>query len=159
MERTFSRLAGADLCATLEKNKGYILLDVRSPGEYADTSTFASYNLGHLKGARNIDVGQLGKRLSEIKEYKDTTYANRDVLEINVDRGHKIHIRNIIIEGNKAIKSSKLKRAMKNTKEKIWWKIFTSSTSCCFWRCFSISPGGRLTSWRRHFGCDTRSFA
>ena len=61
----------ADLCATLEKNKGYILLDVRSPGEFADTSQFTSYNLGHLKGARNIDVGQLGKRLSEIKEYKN----------------------------------------------------------------------------------------
>ena len=61
----------ADLCATLEKNKGYILLDVRSPAEYADTSTFASYNLGHLKGARNIDIGQLGKRLSEIQDYKD----------------------------------------------------------------------------------------
>jgi rhodanese-related sulfurtransferase len=61
----------ADLCATLEKNKGYVLLDVRSPAEYADTSSFASYNLGHLKGARNIDIGQLGKRLSEIKEYKD----------------------------------------------------------------------------------------
>lgn len=61
----------ADLCATLEKNKGYILLDVRSPGEYADTSAFQSYNLGHLKGARNINVGELGKRLSEIQEYKD----------------------------------------------------------------------------------------
>ena len=61
----------ADLCATLEKNKGYILLDVRSPGEYADTSRSASLNLGHLKDARNIEIGQLGKRLSEIKEYKD----------------------------------------------------------------------------------------
>src|SRR5689334_13711449 len=61
----------ADLCSTLEKNKGYILLDVRSSPEYADTSTSASLNLGHLKGARNIDIGQLGKRLSEIKEYKD----------------------------------------------------------------------------------------
>ena len=61
----------ADLCATLEKNKGYILLDVRSPGEYADTSMSTSYNLGHLKGARNIDVGELGKRLLEIKEYKN----------------------------------------------------------------------------------------
>jgi rhodanese-related sulfurtransferase len=61
----------ADLCATLEKNKGYILLDVRTPGEYADTSMSQSYNLGHLKGARNIDVGELGKRLSEIKEYKN----------------------------------------------------------------------------------------
>ncbi len=61
----------ADLCATLEKNKGYILLDVRSPGEYADTSSSTSYNLGHLKGAKNISVNELGKRLSEIKEYKD----------------------------------------------------------------------------------------
>ncbi len=61
----------ADLCATLEKNKGYILLDVRSPGEYADTSASASYNLGHLKGARNINIGELGKKLSEIQDYKD----------------------------------------------------------------------------------------
>ena len=61
----------ADLCATLEKNKGYILLDVRSPGEFADTSMSTSYNLGHLKGARNIDVAELGKRLLEIKEYKN----------------------------------------------------------------------------------------
>lgn len=61
----------ADLCATLDKNKGYILLDVRSPGEFADTSQFTSYNLGHLKGARNINISELGKRLSEIKEYKD----------------------------------------------------------------------------------------
>jgi rhodanese-related sulfurtransferase len=61
----------ADLCATLEKNKGYILLDVRSPGEYADTSSSPSYNLGHLKGAKNITVNELGKRLSEIQEFKD----------------------------------------------------------------------------------------
>lgn len=61
----------SDLCATLEKNKGYILLDVRSPGEFSDTSSFPSYNLGHLKGAKNITINDLGKRLSEIKDYKD----------------------------------------------------------------------------------------
>ena len=61
----------ADLCSTLEKNKGYLLLDVRTPGEFADTSMSPSYNLGHLKGARNINIGDLGKRISEIKEYKD----------------------------------------------------------------------------------------
>jgi rhodanese-related sulfurtransferase len=53
----------SDLCSTLEKNKGYMLLDVRSAGEFADTSAFKSYNLGHLKGAR--------KRLSDLQEYKD----------------------------------------------------------------------------------------
>jgi len=71
------------------------------------------------KGFMNVKV--------EVKEYKDTTFANRHILEVVVNRGEKIHIRNIIIEGNKAIKSSKLKHAMKDTKEKRWWKIFTSS--------------------------------
>ena len=61
----------ADLCTELEKNKGYILLDVRSKGEHDDTSQSPSYNLGHLKGAINIDIRELGKRLSEIQGYKD----------------------------------------------------------------------------------------
>lgn len=60
-----------NLCSELEKNKGYLLLDVRSPGEHNDTSTTARYNLGRLKGAKNIDIGQLDKRLLELKEYKD----------------------------------------------------------------------------------------
>jgi Rhodanese-related sulfurtransferase len=60
-----------DLCATLQKNKGYLLLDVRSPGEHNDTSTSPGYNLGHLKGAKNINVTELGKRLAEINAYKD----------------------------------------------------------------------------------------
>lgn len=61
----------ADLCATLEKNKGYMLLDVRSRAEFYDTSSSPAYNLGHLKGAKNIDVRELGQRLAEIKDHKD----------------------------------------------------------------------------------------
>jgi rhodanese-related sulfurtransferase len=60
-----------DLCATLAKNKGYILLDVRTQAEFHDTSSSASYNLGHLKGAINIPVRELGSRLSEIVQYKN----------------------------------------------------------------------------------------
>lgn len=61
----------ADLCAKLKQNKGYLLLDVRSKGEYADSSSFAGYNFGHLRGAINIDVRELGTRLSEISEYRN----------------------------------------------------------------------------------------
>ncbi len=61
----------ADLCATLANNKGYILLDVRSKGEFYDTSSSPSYNLGHLKGAININARELGQRISEIRQYKD----------------------------------------------------------------------------------------
>jgi rhodanese-related sulfurtransferase len=60
-----------DLCKTLEKNPGYLLLDVRSPGEYSDTSSSTALNIGHLNGARNIDIRQVGSRISEIAAYRD----------------------------------------------------------------------------------------
>ena len=59
-----------DLCAALQKNNGYLLLDVRSAGENCDTSSMG-LNIGHLNGAKNIDVRELGGRLSEINAYKD----------------------------------------------------------------------------------------
>jgi rhodanese-related sulfurtransferase len=67
----FKTIDPSDLCATLEKNKGYILLDVRSKGEHYDTSQSPNYNLGHLKGAINIDIRELNQRLSEIRTYSD----------------------------------------------------------------------------------------
>lgn len=61
----------ADICSVMKKNPGYLLLDVRTPGEFADTSSFSVYNLGHLKGAINIPVNELGERLGEISDYKN----------------------------------------------------------------------------------------
>lgn len=56
-----------DICDALKKNPDYILLDVRSRGEYADTSGFDNLNIGHLKNAINIDINELDKRLNEIR--------------------------------------------------------------------------------------------
>jgi outer membrane protein insertion porin family len=72
------------------------------------------------------DKGFLNTQV-EIKQIKDTLLLNRDILEIDVNKGHKVHIKHIYFEGNKEFKDSKLKRAMKNTKEKRLWKIFTTS--------------------------------
>lgn len=55
----------------LKANQGYLLLDVRSKGEYADTSSMASANLGHLHNAININVHELGMRINELKDYKN----------------------------------------------------------------------------------------
>lgn len=60
-----------DLCAALKNNPDYLLLDVRTRGEYNDTSTVTSLNIGHLKNAVNISVDDLGKRLNEIKNSSD----------------------------------------------------------------------------------------
>jgi rhodanese-related sulfurtransferase len=67
----FKTVFPQDLCKALEENPGYLLLDVRSPGEFADTSSSTGLNLGHLSGAINIDIRQVGKRISEISAYKD----------------------------------------------------------------------------------------
>lgn len=60
-----------DLCKTLLASKGYLLLDVRSPGEFDDTSSAVGLNIGHLKNAVNINITQLSQRWKEIAPYKD----------------------------------------------------------------------------------------
>ena len=60
-----------DLCQTLKANPGFLLLDVRSKGEFNDTSTYYNYNIGHLNNAVNIDVGELRGRLNELTAYKN----------------------------------------------------------------------------------------
>lgn len=67
----FKTIDWSEVCNTLKNNKGYLLLDVRSKGEFSDTSSFAQLNIGHLKDAINISVQELGKRMNEINAYKN----------------------------------------------------------------------------------------
>ncbi|HEY0434137.1 MAG TPA: rhodanese-like domain-containing protein, partial [Chitinophagaceae bacterium] len=61
-----------DLCKTLADNPGFVLLDVRSQGEFADTlSSSEDLNIGHLEGARHIDIRELPARWKELLEVKD----------------------------------------------------------------------------------------
>jgi rhodanese-related sulfurtransferase len=60
-----------DFCETLKNNRDYVFLDVRSKGEYADTSSTSYLNIGRLKNAINISVDELPGRLAEIKQYSD----------------------------------------------------------------------------------------
>lgn len=60
-----------DLCDSLRKYPNRLILDVRSPGEFSDTSASASLNIGHLKGAKNIDVSEVKNRLKELQPYKN----------------------------------------------------------------------------------------
>ncbi|WP_338759856.1 outer membrane protein assembly factor BamA [Bernardetia sp. ABR2-2B] len=71
------------------------------------------------KGFRNVKVN--------IVQKKDTTLANSIRLEIDVDKGKKVRIQEIEIEGNEAIADKKLKRKLKKTKEFAPWNVFRSS--------------------------------
>src|SRR5687767_12901705 len=55
-------------------NKDMIILDVRSPGEYGDSSQFRHLNIGRIKGAMNISIQDLQQKPEAIKQleaYKD----------------------------------------------------------------------------------------
>jgi len=68
---------------------------------------------GFLKTKVNLDVK------------KDTTDINIVNMAIFIDKGKKIKIKDINFVGNKALSSKKLRKAMKNTKEKLigrFWK-------------------------------------
>jgi len=61
-----------DLCKTLQANPGYVLLDVRSDGEFNDTlSSSPALNIGRLQNALHINITQLPQRWKELSEYKN----------------------------------------------------------------------------------------
>ncbi len=62
-----------EACELMAKNPNLLLLDVRSPGEYADTSKYLTSNIGRLKGAVNISIDSIDKHFNELKAYKDRT--------------------------------------------------------------------------------------
>lgn len=55
-------ISQAELMQRIKANQTGLILDVRSPGEYAE---------GHIPGAINIPHDQLDSRLAEISSYKD----------------------------------------------------------------------------------------
>lgn len=61
--------------------------------------------------------GYLNSRVT-IATKVDTSETNAQDMVININKGNRVKVRDIVFEGNEKISSSKLRRAMKNTKEK-----------------------------------------
>ncbi len=60
-----------DAFRLMDSMNNYLLLDVRSPGEYADTSRGTVGNIGRIKGSININIDVIPAHLEELKKYKD----------------------------------------------------------------------------------------
>jgi len=65
---TFKNINPEKLCSYLSGKPATLLLDVRTPAEFNGT---AEVNFGHLKNAVNIPIQELGKRIGELKKYKN----------------------------------------------------------------------------------------
>ncbi len=55
----------------MDSMKNYLLLDVRSPGEYADTSRGTVANIGRIRGSVNINIDSIPAHLEQLKKYID----------------------------------------------------------------------------------------
>jgi outer membrane protein insertion porin family len=58
---------------------------------------------------------------------KDTSNINTVNMLINIDKGNKVKIKNIFIEGNEKVKDKKLRKAMKNTKTAMFGRFWKGS--------------------------------
>ncbi|MFT5919627.1 MAG: outer membrane protein insertion porin family [Granulosicoccus sp.] len=71
------------------------------------------------KGFYNISV--------EVKEDADSILRNNVVLTFKIDKKKKVKINKVTISGNEKVKATKLKRQMKETKEKKFWRVWKAS--------------------------------
>jgi outer membrane protein insertion porin family len=73
------------------------------------------------KGFINADA------LVRVREVKDTVGENLVDMKIDIDKGKKVKIAEINFEGNTQISDKKLRKAMKNTKEKNFLRVLKRS--------------------------------
>jgi len=72
------------------------------------------------------DKGYLNVKVTS-KQELDETKNNAVKLFLDVKKGNKFKINDIIIHGNKSVAENKLYRSMKETKRKRWWRVFKRS--------------------------------
>jgi len=63
----------------------------------------------------------------DIKQRKDTTEANNVILEVQVDKNSKVKVNHIAFEGNEHFSDRQLRKFLKKTKQRAFYKIFGSA--------------------------------
>jgi outer membrane protein insertion porin family len=74
-----------------------------------------------------VDKGYYFAEVTTLPPIKDSLLPNNVIIKMIVDKKEKVKIHNINFEGNEFTSVEKLKKKMKKTKEKRWWKLLTTS--------------------------------
>jgi rhodanese-related sulfurtransferase len=69
----YKTIFAKDFCTFLQQKSDLVLIDVRSAGEFSDTSSSTSLNLGHLRGAINIGIDSMKKNMAAMEQYRNKT--------------------------------------------------------------------------------------
>jgi outer membrane protein insertion porin family len=63
----------------------------------------------------------------EIVERPDTLMENSVLLLLNVDKGPRVKIQEVVFNGNEVLTEKRLRKTLKKTKQRRWWNVFGSS--------------------------------
>ena len=73
-----------------------------------------------------VDKGFFDVKVDILQEV-DSTFENGTIVRVKIDKGNKVKIDQITFIGVKAFDEDKLRRKMKSTKEKRWWRFYKAS--------------------------------
>src|SRR5450631_2028138 len=116
----------------MDSMQNFLLLDVRSPGEYADTSRATALNIGRLKGAVNLPIDSVQNHLGELKKYMDQpifvycshSQRSRRVSKLLADNGFQ-HVYNIN-GGMSVVNEDDVKQFPAKTKNLVTENLYTN---------------------------------
>lgn len=74
-----------------------------------------------------VDKGYLFIDINILTERDTASGPNQELMKINIGNKQKVKINDIVFHGNSVFIEKKLRRKMKGTKERGWYKLFTSS--------------------------------
>ncbi len=120
------RLAGMGFDGTVSRNEGDKLREEIKLERDQQVNDAVIANIRNTIRRYYIDKGHL-KADAKIEQRADTSQQNAVRLIVRVDPGKRVRIKDIVFHGNENISSKRLRRAMKETKQKRWWNIFGSS--------------------------------
>lgn len=69
----YKTIHAREFCKLLQQDQSVVLLDVRSAGEYSDTSRYNSLNMGHLKNAINMEIDTMRKNPAILNQFRNKT--------------------------------------------------------------------------------------
>lgn len=103
--------------------------DIRNKVRLVKEKVVTDYTIGYIKNVVKdfyADKGYYNTSVNVISEPDRTAKTPHVILTIDVDKGSKVRIENLIFHGNTVFKEGKLRRKMKDSKPYRKWNIFNS---------------------------------
>ena len=114
------RIEGVDITG----NDHFSVSEIKEKIGLANGEVVSEQKLKDVAYNLELYYAEDGYALASVKVDKLISASNEARIRIKIDEGKKLTVREISFEGNIDVPSKKLKGAMDNISEKVWWKFW-----------------------------------